>query len=380
MRLWYRDPLQKVVLATFAGTFTYSFALFRRIDTNFVPDLGVTIAGIAVAVSLILLLVYLNRFTHALRPVAVAAVVEQAGERVFDQWQQILARQKVNSDHIASEFDATAAPPVLFEQAGAIQAIHLSGLVATAAEHDCLTILSRTAGDFVAPGDVFVEIKTRVGGKPFLSPDPKQLRGLVALGVERTIEQDPAFALRIIVDIGIKALSPAVNDPTSAVQILDYIETFLHRICTADLRDQYPYADRTGIPRVEIPGRTWAVYLQLAVTEIRTYGTHSVQVCRRLRSLLNGLLVVAAPDRREAIQAELSLLDESIANGSPMRLAWRSRAPATRKASVRRRWSGRTHTEGGATSPGRDAKPRARRLRADRSDRATRWSGRNTIP
>jgi uncharacterized membrane protein len=184
----------------------------------------------------------------------------------------------------------------------------LSGLVATAAEHDCLTILGRTAGDFVAPGDVFVEIKTRVGGKPFLSPpDPKQLRGLVALGVERTIEQDPAFALRIIVDIGIKALSPAVNDPTSAVQILDYIETFLHRICTADLRDQYPYADRTGIPRVEIPGRTWAEYLQLAVTEARTYGTHSVQVCRRLRSLLNGLLVVAAPDRRQAIQAELSL-------------------------------------------------------------------------
>jgi hypothetical protein len=108
-----------------------------------------------------------------------------------------------------------------------------------------------------APGDVFVEIRTRVGGKPFLSPDPKQLRGLVALGVERTIEQDPAFALRIIADIGIKALSPAVNDPTSAVQILDYIQTFLHRICTADLRDQYPYADRTGIPRVEIPGRTW---------------------------------------------------------------------------------------------------------------------------
>ena len=68
MRLWYRDPLQKVVLATFAGTFTYSFALLRRIDTNFVPDLGVTIAGIAVAVSLILLLVYLNRFTHTLGP------------------------------------------------------------------------------------------------------------------------------------------------------------------------------------------------------------------------------------------------------------------------------------------------------------------------
>ena len=100
-------------------------------------------------------------------------MVEQTGERVFDQWQEILARQKVNSDHIASEFDAAAAPPVLFEQAGAIQAIHLSGLVATAAEHDCLTILGRTAGDFVAPGDVFVEIKTRTGGKPYTVTRPE---------------------------------------------------------------------------------------------------------------------------------------------------------------------------------------------------------------
>ena len=58
-------------------------------------------------------------------------------------------------------------------------------------------------------------------------------------------------------------------------------------------------------------------YLQLAVTEIRTYGTHSVQVCRRLRSLLNGLLVVAAPDRRDAIHTELSLLDDSITRGFP---------------------------------------------------------------
>ena len=264
VRLWYRDRLQKVVLLTFAGTFTYSFALLRRIETNFVPDLGVTIAEIAIAVSLILLLVYLNRFTHALRPVVVAEMVEQAGERVFDQWQQILARQRVNSDHTASGFDATAPAPVLFEQAGAIRAIHFSGLVASAAEHDYLMVLGHTAGDFVAAGDVFVEIKTRAGAKPFLSPDPKQLRGLAPLGVERTIEQDPAFALRII---------------TTAVQILDYIETFLHRICTADLREQYPYADRTGIPRVEIPGSTWAEYLQLAVTEIRTYGTHSVQVC-----------------------------------------------------------------------------------------------------
>ena len=82
MRLWYRDLLQKVVLATLAGTLTFSFSLLRHVEDTSVPDVGVTLAGVLVTVSLLLLLVYLNRFTHSLRPVAVAATVADAGRRV----------------------------------------------------------------------------------------------------------------------------------------------------------------------------------------------------------------------------------------------------------------------------------------------------------
>jgi uncharacterized membrane protein len=135
---------------------------------------------------------------------------------------------------------------------------------------------------------------------------------LIALGVERTLEQDPAFALRILVDIAIKALSPAINDPTTAVQVLDYIETYLHRICAANLRDQYIVTDSQGAPRVIVPGRSWEDHVELAVTEIRDYGARSIQVCRRLRALLEGVLAVAAADRRHTLQTQLSLLDESI--------------------------------------------------------------------
>jgi uncharacterized membrane protein len=138
MRLWYRDRLQKIVIATFAGTFTYSFALLRRIEANFVPDLGITLAGLAVAVALILLLVYLDRFTHTLRPVAVAALVESAGERVLAQWQSTMAVKDTDSHPEAlGSFGPNAGLPVLFERAGAIQAIHVSGLLAIAAQHDC---------------------------------------------------------------------------------------------------------------------------------------------------------------------------------------------------------------------------------------------------
>lgn len=79
MRLWYRDRLQKAVLATFTGTFAFAFSLLRSIESNSVPDLGVSLAGAAVAVSLLLLLVYLNRFTHNLRPVAIADLVGRMG-------------------------------------------------------------------------------------------------------------------------------------------------------------------------------------------------------------------------------------------------------------------------------------------------------------
>jgi len=100
MRLWYRDRLQKGVLAPLAGTF--AFGLLRRIEDDFVPDIGVTLAGVAVAASLGLLLIYLDRFTHRLRPVAVAALVRQAGLDVFEDWTaQIRARAATNATRAA---------------------------------------------------------------------------------------------------------------------------------------------------------------------------------------------------------------------------------------------------------------------------------------
>src|SRR3954468_5087188 len=83
LRLWYRDRLQKVVLATFAGTFSYAFALLRRVETDFVPNLGVTLAGFSVGVSLVLLRVSVNRSPHTPGPVAGAGGVPAAGKRTI---------------------------------------------------------------------------------------------------------------------------------------------------------------------------------------------------------------------------------------------------------------------------------------------------------
>lgn len=304
MRLWYRDRLQKAVLATFTGTFAFAYTLLRSIETDSVPDLGVTLAGIAVSVSLLLLLIYLNRFTHNLRPVAIADIVGRLGVQVLDH----------AAAHVRGAAAADGAPPtagsvirVRSERGGVIQALNAPGMVSLAVRHDCVFALAARVGDFVPPGGTVVEVH---GGAS--APDPGRVTGLLALGVERTIEQDPAFALRILVDIAIRALSPAVNDPTTAVQVLNHIEAFLHAVGRARTRDSYVLADDRGRPRLVLPGRPWEDYLELGVTEIRDYGATSVQVCRRLRALLEGLLSTLPDGCGPALRAELGLLDDAV--------------------------------------------------------------------
>lgn len=305
MRLWYRDRLQKAVLATFTGTFAFAFSLLRSIEANSVPDLGVTLAGVAVSVSLLLLLVYLNRFTHNLRPVAIADLVGRMGMSVFARGATAIRRAAPRRD--ASEPSGAPVTRIRTARGGAIQAVDAAGLVAEAARHDCTFVVAHLIGDFVPPGAVLVEVH---GGTS--APDPDRVTGLIALGIERTIEQDPAFALRVLVDIAIRALSPAVNDPTTAVQVLNHIESFLHMAGSAPLPGRYALADGHGRSRLVLVGRDWENYLQLAVSEIRDYGASSVQVCRRLRALLEGLRDTLPPARLPAVRIQLGLLQESV--------------------------------------------------------------------
>ncbi|MFC8952763.1 DUF2254 domain-containing protein [Streptomyces sp. NPDC057101] len=301
MRLWYRDRLQKAVLATFTGTFAFAFSLLRSVESDSVPDLGVTVAGAAVAVSLVLLLIYLNRFTHSLRPVAIAELVARLGETVFSEGAAaIRGAAPRGPGAVPSGAPVTRIRAV---RGGAVQAFDVRGLIAEAARHDCVFVVTRLVGDFVPPGTVLVEVH---GGRS--APDPARVNGLVALGAERTIEQDPAFALRILVDIAIRALSPAVNDPTTAVQVINYIEWFLHTVGRTRLPGRYVLADGHGEPRLVLPGRGWDQFLELAVCEIREYGGSSVQVCRRLRALLDGLLDALPPEQHPSVRAQSDLL------------------------------------------------------------------------
>jgi uncharacterized membrane protein len=305
MRLWYRDRLQKLVLASFTATFAFSFSLLRSIGTDAVPDLGVTLAGLAVTVDLVLLLLYLDRFVHALRPVAVAAAMARAGMSVVAQ----LARVEAAAPELAGDWNRSApSVPVRADRSGAIQAVNVRGLVALAVDRDLVCSLRHTVGDFVTTGGVLMDVRGSV-----TEADARRLRGLVALGHERTIDQDPAFALRIIVDIAIRALSPAVNDPTTATQMINHLGELLGGIGARDLRGHGRLADASGNLRLAVPTRSWDDYLELGVTEIRKYGRDSPQICRRLRAMLADLEVTVLPVNRASVRRQAATLERMVA-------------------------------------------------------------------
>jgi uncharacterized membrane protein len=305
MRLWYRNRLQKLVLAALTATFAFSFALLGTVETGSVPDLGVTIAGFAVAVDLVLLLLYVDRFVHALRPVAVAAEVARSGLTVVAE-----------IGHAGIDMQAGDRPPqglqgrnveVHANGSGAIQALDARGIVDLATRHDLTCVLTCSVGDFVNAGAVIMDVHG--------SPDPRvlrRLRGKVALGHERTIDQDPAYAVRIIVDIAIRALSPAVNDPTTATQMINYLGAVLTDVGATELGSYGTLYDADGHLRLAFRMRTWDDYLHLGVSEIRQYGRDSPQVCRRLRAMLADLEDTVLPVNRPAVRRELEVLDRTV--------------------------------------------------------------------
>ena len=150
---------------------------------------------------------------------------------------------------------------------------------------------------------------------PFPKLAERRLADRLAFGIERTIEQDPAFALRVLVDVAIRALSPAVNDPTTAVQVIDHLEDTLALIGrTPGLDGRWEYRDEQQNLRLVMPAQRFEDFLALGVTEIREYGGSSIQVMRRLRATLLALQASVLPEYAPAVAAELEKLDVTAAS------------------------------------------------------------------
>jgi uncharacterized membrane protein len=189
----------------------------------------------------------------------------------------------------------------------AIARFDIERLVRIAQQADAVIIMACAVGDTIFDAGLLLSVH---GGSATI-PKRELLRA-VELRPERTFEQDPKYPMRLLVDIAIKALSPAVNDPTTAVQAIDQIEDLLRRLGRRDL-EAGKERDTNGKLRLVYPMPNWDDYLALAFDEIRQFGNSSVQVMRRLRSTLIDLLALQTdPARAEAVRRYLLHLDLGI--------------------------------------------------------------------
>jgi uncharacterized membrane protein len=161
-------------------------------------------------------------------------------------------------------------------------------------------------GDFVAVDEPLL---TLYGGAVALADS--RLRETVAIGAERTMEQDPLFAFRILGDIALKALSPAINDPTTAVLAIDQIQHLLRAVGRRRLRGEL-MDDTLGANRLVYRTPNWEDFVHISCTEIRAAGANSFQVARRLRSMLDNLIASLPAHRHAALIGERERLDYAL--------------------------------------------------------------------
>ncbi len=146
---------------------------------------------------------------------------------------------------------------------------------------------------------------------PLQRKDLQRLAGCISLERERTMREDPLFGFRQLVDVANKALSPGINDPTAAVQVLDQLHQLLYLFAEAlPLRDVY--RDGASVPRVFVPRPSWDDVLQHALEEILLYGCGSLDVMRRIRELVIDLESDVAPPLRPSLAAFLRRIDDAV--------------------------------------------------------------------
>jgi len=300
--------LVKATVSAFVFCFMFSLAALGRIEDDRVPQLIVLVTVLSSLASLALFFWFVQRLGMNLRPAALMQMVFDEGRRVMDD---VYPHEFDPAKASPPEGGAGAPPPQSrivehIGSSGTLLAFASAELVAAAKAGGCTIELIPRVGDFVSRGDPLFRLYPADAGVRQAA-----LHRMIAVGPERTLEQDPALAFRIMVDIAARALSAAVNDPTTAVLAIDQIHRLLRHAGQKDLAPGRVH-DAEGKLRLVYRTAQWGEFVALAVTEIRLFGASSIQVARRLRALLEHLVAVLPEARAAALHHELAMLAAAV--------------------------------------------------------------------
>src|SRR5271154_3082517 len=303
-----RDPFLWHAVGVFIATFIYAVAALAWLDRK-----PAKVPYGSTKLELVLLLASVAMFIGVIQRVGQLQISRMLqftgdqGRKVIHKTYQYLTESAPTTE--SYDFRALPVTQTMLHRAGpqAILALDGAKLVKLAKSSGAVIEILASVGDTVAD---FTPVLQVFGATELI--DERALTKSIEMGNERTFEQDPKYALRLLVDIAIRALSPAINDPTTAVQALDQIQDLLMRLGRRRL-EIGQYRDDVGEIRLVVSYPSWEDFLSLAFDEILHFGAESVQVMRRMGALLGDLDYRLPEGRRGALRYWGQRLHTSIA-------------------------------------------------------------------
>ena len=318
VRVFVRSRITQVTLGIFLATFVFALNTLvgARASTSaaFVPALTTTVMYLLVLATVLMFLAFIHGMVRLLRVQYLLRLTARASHDVLDQAFPIANAYR----NVSSPLPSLTPRPVgalTAEQhrhrgnPRVLQAVDVAGLAATAAGRDCWVELRIAVGEHAGPATLVA----MVHGDARSALTDEDVHAHLLFGSERTLLQDPGFGFRQLVDTASRALSPAINDPTTAVQALLRIEDLLTRVIDHPDPTGW-YTDATGVVRVRLVEPGFVRLATLGLSEILHYGNRAPQIVRALIAVCNDLAGVAVDDRQAFFeQFRQSCLDTAAA-------------------------------------------------------------------
>jgi uncharacterized membrane protein len=306
IRSFMADRRTQVTLGLFVATVVYLLIVLRSTygGTNKVPNLAVTGGTALVLLCLVALLVFVH---HLARSIVVDTIIDRVGEALDADVERLLP---------AADFEAHAEPstrpreggaPLVLHHSGYVQAINHHGMVEIAKEADAMIELSLKPGRHVIEGGVLAWIAPPDAAT---SEVRTKLEKCLVLGGERASIQDLETSIRQLVEVALRALSPSINDPFSAMAVVDRLTESLRKIMQRGT-SQCVWTDDDGTIRLLAPGSTFADTVEEAFRQVRQHSQNQPAVLIRLVEGLGQLLAQANATQRRVLQKEIEIILET---------------------------------------------------------------------
>ncbi len=299
LRNFMRDRANQITLGTLTGVFVYCLVVLRTVrgdeDSPFIPALAVLMAFVLAIVAIGVLVYFIHHVASSLQASTILARVRDETIEAIDR---LFPREVGEPAEPEADFDVTGRRwrTVRANRSGYISHLDADGLLHHAAKRDLVIRMERGVGEHVIAGTALLSLT----GGDVSEDDTESLNGYYEFGSYRTVDQDPAFGFRQMVDMAVKALSAGVNDSSTAVASVDAIGAALARMADRQIEERFRLHE--GEIRVIAHGPTFESLARVGIDEIRQNADGNVSVLRRLLATIESVATcTASPDRRQVL-------------------------------------------------------------------------------